>query len=112
LFKKYSEKYELEAKELTRLIEKRLPEGWQKVLPTYTPYPPIRPLSHVNVPSKDAAVATRKLSETALTKLVKVIPELIGGSADLTGSNLTRWKDAVDFQPVPPPTLDTHRLTH
>ena len=52
--------------------------------------------------SKDAAVATRKLSETALTKLVNAIPELVGGSADLTGSNLTRWKGAVDFQPVHP----------
>jgi transketolase len=27
------------------------------------------------------------------------LPELLGGSADLTGSNLTRWKTAVDFQP-------------
>lgn len=51
---------------------------------------------------KDAAVASRKLSEIALTKLVDVIPELVGGSADLTGSNLTRWKGAVDFQPVHP----------
>jgi Transketolase, pyrimidine binding domain len=45
-------------------------------------------------------VASRKLSEIALTKLVEAIPELVGGSADLTGSNLTRWKGAVDFQPV------------
>ena len=52
--------------------------------------------------SKDAAVASRKLSEIALTKLVDTIPELVGGSADLTGSNLTRWKGAVDFQPVHP----------
>lgn len=103
MFKKYSEKYEVEAKEFTRLIEKRLPEGWQKALPTYTPYPPIHHLNYVDVCSNDPAVATRKLSETVLTKLVHVIPELVGGSADLTGSNLTRWKDAVDFQPVPPP---------
>jgi transketolase len=39
LFKKYGEKYDAEAKELTRLIEKKLPEGWQKALPTYSPYP-------------------------------------------------------------------------
>lgn len=50
--------------------------------------------------SKDTPVATRKLSEIALTKLVEAIPEMVGGSADLTGSNLTRWKGAVDFQPV------------
>jgi transketolase len=58
--------------------------------------------------SKDAAVASRKLSEIALTKLVEVIPELVGGSADLTGSNLTRWKGAVDFQPVCTIYLVTH----
>src|SRR5205814_2306977 len=83
---------------LTRLAEKRLPEGWQKVLPTYSPYhPPTHMCS--NLISKDDAVASRKLSEIALTKLVAAIPELMGGSADLTGSNLTRWKAAVDFQP-------------
>jgi transketolase len=38
LFKKYAEKYDNEAKELTRLHEKRLPEGWQKCLPVYSPY--------------------------------------------------------------------------
>ena len=37
LFKKYSEKHEKEAKELTRIYEKRLPEGWQNSLPTYSP---------------------------------------------------------------------------
>jgi transketolase len=37
LFKKYSEKYGNEAKELTRLHEKKLPEGWQKCLPVYSP---------------------------------------------------------------------------
>src|SRR5215471_5833299 len=52
--------------------------------------------------STDAPVASRKLSEIALNKLVHAIPELVGGSADLTGSNLTRWKGAVDFQPVHP----------
>ena len=38
LFKKYSEKFDTEAKELTRIYEKRLPEGWQKCLPVYSPY--------------------------------------------------------------------------
>jgi transketolase len=62
-----------------------LPEGWEKSLPVYTP--------------SDPAIASRKLSETVLSKVESVIPELFGGSADLTGSNLTRWKEAVDFQP-------------
>jgi len=62
-----------------------LPEGWEKNLPTYSP--------------TDSAVASRKLSEIVLQKIHAAIPELVGGSADLTGSNLTRWKEAVDFQP-------------
>ena len=37
LFKKYGEKYDKEAKEITRLLNKELPEGWQKALPVYTP---------------------------------------------------------------------------
>ncbi|WWD00436.1 transketolase [Kwoniella sp. B9012] len=84
LFKQYSEKYPKEASELTRRVEGRLPEGWEKALPTYT--------------TSDAAVGSRKLSETTISKLAEVLPELVGGSADLTGSNLTRWKNAEDFQ--------------
>lgn len=38
-------------------------------------------------------VATRKASQLAITALVDVVPEMIGGSADLTGSNLTNWPD-------------------
>jgi transketolase len=85
LFAKYGEKYGAEHAQLIRVQKGDLPEGWEKNLPIYTP--------------SDAAVASRKLSETVLTKIEEVIPELIGGSADLTGSNLTRWKGAVDFQP-------------
>lgn len=81
----YQQKYPEEGKELARRLAGKLPEGWEKSLPVYTP--------------ADKEVATRKLSEIVLTKLFPVIPELIGGSADLTGSNLTRTADAVDFQP-------------
>jgi transketolase len=38
LFEKYAQQFEKEAKELTRLHEKKLPEGWQKCLPVYSPY--------------------------------------------------------------------------
>lgn len=86
LFAKYSQEYPKEAAELTRRLSGGLPEGWKDALPRFTP--------------ADPAVATRKLSEGVLTALADVIPELLGGSADLTGSNLTRWKKAVDFQHV------------
>lgn len=82
---KYSEAYPVEAAELKRRQSGDLPEGWEKNLPVYTP--------------ADSAVASRKLSEIVLTKIEGVLPELFGGSADLTGSNLTRWKGATDFQP-------------
>ncbi|KAG5995377.1 hypothetical protein E4U52_008417 [Claviceps spartinae] len=85
LMSKYAEKFPKEYEDLLRRQKGDLPEGWEKNLPVYTP--------------SDAAVASRKLSETVLSKIESAIPELFGGSADLTGSNLTRWKEAVDFQP-------------
>ena len=39
-------------------------------------------------------IATRKASQQAIEGLSAVLPELLGGSADLTGSNLTNWKAA------------------
>jgi transketolase len=43
------------------------------------------------VNEKAETVATRKASQIAIEGLAPVLPELIGGSADLTGSNLTNW---------------------
>lgn len=43
----------------------------------------------------DAALATRKASQQALDVLAPLLPELLGGSADLTGSNLTNFKGCV-----------------
>ncbi|KAJ3258280.1 Transketolase [Boothiomyces macroporosus] len=83
-FAKYSAAYPELAAELNRRISKKLPANFRSLLPTYKP--------------TDSAIATRKLSETVLNKIAESIPELIGGSADLTGSNLTRWKTAKDFQ--------------
>lgn len=85
LFESYKTSYPKEAADLERRLAGLLPEGWEKALPVYT--------------TADPAIASRKLSETVLNNLYDAIPELIGGSADLTGSNLTRAKDAADFQP-------------
>ncbi|MCB1478970.1 MAG: transketolase [Rhodobiaceae bacterium] len=46
-----------------------------------------------------AAVATRKASETVLTALVPTLPTMIGGSADLTGSNNTKTPDTKPITP-------------
>ncbi|KAI5951064.1 TKL1 [Candida jiufengensis] len=85
LFKAYKEKYPKEGAEVQRRLDGKLPDGWKDHLPKFT--------------SKDKALATRKLSEGVLDALCPIIPELIGGSADLTGSNLTRAQGATDFQP-------------
>ncbi|KIM60631.1 hypothetical protein SCLCIDRAFT_1216686 [Scleroderma citrinum Foug A] len=85
LLAQYAKVYPKEHAELTRRIVGKFPEGWEQRLPVYKP--------------TDPAQASRKLSEIVLTALAPVLPELMGGSADLTGSNLTKVKGSVDFQP-------------
>ena len=80
----YQSKYATEAAEFDRMISNKLPDGWDSVLPTYT--------------AEDKAQPTRKYSEICLNKLAAVLPEIIGGSADLTHSNLTELKGFGDFQ--------------
>jgi transketolase len=83
-FAGYKSKYPEEAAEFERMLSGKLPEGWEKALPTYKP--------------EDKALATRKTSEMSLNALAPVLPELIGGSADLTHSNYTLLKGFGDFQ--------------
>jgi transketolase len=80
----YKAKYAEEAARFDRQISYKLPDGWEKALPTYTP--------------ADKPLATRQTSEKTLNALANAIPELIGGSADLTHSNLTQLKGFADFQ--------------
>lgn len=80
----YRTKYPEEAKTFERILRGELPEGWEKTLPTYT--------------SQDKGVATRKHSEITLNALAPALTELVGGSADLTHSNLTELKVSGEFQ--------------
>ncbi|WVQ78694.1 transketolase [Cryptococcus sp. DSM 104549] len=84
MFAEYKTQYPEDAAELQRRMDGRLPDGWEAKLPSFKP--------------TDPAVASRKMSETVLNSLSTAVPELVGGSADLTGANLTRWTTAVDFQ--------------
>lgn len=93
----YGQKYPKEYAELTRRISGELPEAWEQVLPVYKP--------------SDAAQASRKLSEIVLTALTPALPDMLIGSADLTGSNLTRVKGVEDFQP-PSTGLGTYKGTY
>lgn len=83
MFAKYRKEHPELANELDRRLKGTLPDI-RALVPKYSP--------------KDPAAGSRKWSEQVLNKLAPALPELVGGSADLTGSNLTRWKSAVDFQ--------------
>ncbi|KAG6784669.1 hypothetical protein POTOM_010368 [Populus tomentosa] len=83
-FAEYEKKYSEEAAELKSIANGELPAGWEKALPTYTPESP--------------ADATRNLSQQNLNALAKVLPGLLGGSADLASSNMTLLKMFGDFQ--------------
>ena len=84
LLSKYGNEHKEAHADLLRRLSGKLPEGWQMKLPTYK--------------ATDKANATRKLSEAVLEAIHETVPELMSGSADLTGSNNTIWKGAVDFQ--------------
>jgi transketolase len=71
------------AAELARRLAGTLPEGWETHLPTFA--------------AGDAPVATRAVSGRVLNALAPVVPELIGGSADLSPSNNTLIKGEEDF---------------
>jgi transketolase len=76
----YSAAYPDLAKEFQRrVIDGKLPDAWQSSLPSY-------------VVGEGKAVATRNRSEEVLNALAGTLPELVGGSADLTPSNLTFLK--------------------
>jgi transketolase len=85
LLSSYGKAFPREHAELTRRISGKLPDNWEKSLPIYR--------------STDPAQASRKLSEIVLTAITPALPDLLGGSADLTGSNLTKVKGTLDFQP-------------
>ena len=66
--------------EFERRIEGKLPEHWIEAFNDYKK----------QITEDKPKVATRKASENVLEVLTKAIPEMIGGSADLTGSNNTK----------------------
>ncbi|MFQ5350093.1 MAG: transketolase, partial [Thermoanaerobaculia bacterium] len=71
------------AAELDRRLGLGLPDGWQRQLPGFRP--------------DDGPIATRKASGQVLAAIAPGLPELVGGSADLTPSNNTYQKEADAF---------------
>ena len=80
-FAEYAKAFPAEAAEFSRRMKGDLPADWagrvQAALATTL--------------EKAETVATRKASQLAIERLVATLPERVGGSADLTGSNLTNW---------------------
>jgi transketolase len=97
VFKDYQKQFPAEAVELTRRAAGSLPQGAKDTF---------RKLLEETV-QKAETIATRKASQNALEVLVPALPELIGGSADLTGSNLTMVKAS---RPVSPSSLSGNHI--
>ncbi len=88
-FSTYKAKHpELAAEFERRVLKGALPVDWKNTMPKYS--------------ISDKPKATRALSGEVLNAVAVSLPELVGGSADLTGSNVTKIKDAVDFQKATP----------
>ncbi|WP_348769483.1 transketolase [Buchnera aphidicola] len=75
----YKEKYPKLAEEYLRRLKKKLPIKWQKKTSEYI----------TELKNNPKNIASRNASQNVLEKFIKLLPELIGGSADLSPSNLT-----------------------
>ncbi|AXY60363.1 transketolase [Acinetobacter sp. WCHAc010052] len=83
-FAAYAAKYPTEAAELKRRLSGDLPADFAAKADAY--------IAEVN--AKAETIATRKASQNAIQAFAPQLPEILGGSADLAGSNLTLWKGA------------------
>ena len=80
-FADYAKAFPAEAAEFKRRMANQLPANWAESAK--------QAIEAVN--AKAETVATRKASQIAINALAPALPEFLGGSADLTGSNLTNW---------------------
>src|SRR3569832_1263516 len=84
-FAAYAERHPQLAGELVRRIKGELPNKNKQTARQYI----------ASSVEKKETIATRKASQNAIQAFAQVLPEFLGGSADLTGSNLTNWKECV-----------------
>jgi transketolase len=80
-FDHYAKAFPAEAAEFKRRMANELPANWADHA--------AKAIAAAN--EKGETVATRKASQLAINSLAPALPEFLGGSADLTGSNLTNW---------------------
>lgn len=81
-FAAYSAAFPAEANELVRRLSGELPADFSEKASAYI----------AEVAAKGETIASRKASQNALNAFGPLLPEFLGGSADLAGSNLTLWK--------------------
>ena len=91
VFASYAAKYPTEAAELKRRVNGDLPAEFLAQADAY--------IAEVN--AKGETIATRKASQNAIQAFAPLLPEILGGSADLAGSNLTLWKGAKGVESDP-----------
>jgi transketolase len=85
-FAAYQAEYPYEAAEFLRRVSGALPAGFAEGAEAYLQ----------KAAAATAPMATRKSSQAAIEAFAPLLPEFLGGSADLTGSNNTNWKAAKD----------------
>lgn len=85
-FEAYKKEFPELAAQYSRTTSMELPQDWQKALPTFT---------------TEKKIATRTAGGNTLEALGKVLPELIGGAADLTSSTKTIFKGSENFRRDP-----------
>ena len=90
-FNAYQKAHPELAQELTRRLKGELPASFELQAKAYIQ----------EVASKGETIASRKASQNALNAFGPLLPELLGGSADLAGSNLTLWKGCHGIQENP-----------
>ncbi len=83
LLNEYQKQFPEKGKDFLRRLTKALPENWEGVLPIFDVDP--------------KGMATRVASGQALNAIADIVPELVGGSADLTPSNNTKIKNSTDY---------------
>ncbi|MGA8260816.1 MAG: transketolase [Arenicellales bacterium] len=88
----YRSKYPEQAAELERRLAGELPAGWDGAAAAF--------IESADRAAKDEA--SRKSSQACINAFAPILPELIGGSADLTGSNNTTWSGSVTVSAAEP----------
>ncbi len=94
LLESYGQAYRESGQELQDRLAQRLPTGWESQIPSFPP--------------GEAKMATRKASGAVLSAIAPSLPRLLGGSADLAGSNNTTLAGEDFFSPETPAGRNFH----